>query len=40
MNDLHAAEQAELDTEKVQIPEASQEEKLRKELDDSRYQNH
>ena len=40
MSDLHAAEQAELDTEKVQIPEASQEEKLRKELDDSRYQNH
>jgi hypothetical protein len=40
MSDLHAAEQAELDTEKVQISEASQEEKLRKELDDSRYQNH
>jgi hypothetical protein len=40
MSDLHAAEQAELDTEKVQIPEASAEEKLRKELDDSRYQNH
>ena len=39
MSDLHAAEQAELDTEKVQISEASEEEKLRKELDDSRYQN-
>ena len=39
MIDLHAAELAELDTEKVQIPEASDEEKMRKELDDSRYQN-
>lgn len=39
MSDLHAAEQAELDSEKVQISEASEEEKLRKELDDSRYQN-
>jgi hypothetical protein len=39
MSDLHAAEQAELDTEKVQISKASEEEKLRKELDDSRYQN-
>ncbi len=39
MSDLHAAEQAELDTEKVQISEASEEEKLRKELDDSKYQN-
>ena len=39
MNDLHAAELAELNTEKVQIPEASDEEKLRKELDDSKYQN-
>ena len=39
MNDLHAAELAELDTEKMQIPEASDEEKMRKELDDSRYQN-
>jgi hypothetical protein len=39
MSDLHAAEQAELDTEKVQISGASEEEQLRKELDDSRYQN-
>ena len=39
VSDLHAAELAELDTEKVQIPEASEEEKLRKELDDSKYQN-
>ncbi len=39
MSDLHAAEQAELTTEKAQISEASEEEKLRKELDDSRYQN-
>lgn len=39
ISELHAAEQAELDTEKVQISEASEEEKLRKELDDSRYQN-
>jgi hypothetical protein len=39
MSDLHAAEQAELDTEKVQISEASEEEKLHKELDDSKYQN-
>jgi len=39
MSDLHAAEQAELDTEKVKISEASKEEKLRKALDDSRYQN-
>ena len=39
LSDLHAAEQAELDTEKVQISEASEEEKLRKELDDSKYQN-
>ena len=39
MSDLHAAEQAELDTEKVQISRASEEDKLRKELDDSRYQN-
>jgi len=40
MSELHAAELAELDTEKAQIYEASDEEKLRKELDDSRYQNH
>lgn len=39
MSDLHAAEQAELDTEKGHVFEASEEEKLRKELDDSRYQN-
>jgi hypothetical protein len=39
MSELHAAEQAELDTEKVQFAETSEEEKLRKELDDSRYQN-
>jgi hypothetical protein len=39
MNDLRAAELAELETEKVQIPEASDEEKLRKELDNSKYQN-
>lgn len=39
MGDLQAAERAELDTEKVQISEVSEEEKLRKELDDSRYQN-
>jgi hypothetical protein len=34
---LHAAEQAELEREKAQIPEASAEEKLKKELDDSRF---
>ena len=39
MSDLHVAELAELDTEKEQISEASEEENLRKELDDSRYQN-
>ena len=39
MSELHAAELAELDTEKAQIHDASEEEKLRKELDDSRYQN-
>jgi hypothetical protein len=39
MSELHAAEQAELDTEKAQIHEASREEKLRKELDDSKFQN-
>ena len=39
MSDLHAAEQAEMDTENVQISQASEEEKLRKELDDSKYQN-
>jgi len=40
MSDLHAAGQAELYAEKAQIPEASEEENLRKELDDSKYQNH
>jgi len=39
MSELHAAELAELDTEKVQISDTSEEEKLRKELDDSKYQN-
>jgi len=39
MSDLQAAEQAELIVEEAQIPEASAEEKLRKELDDSKYQN-
>jgi hypothetical protein len=39
MSDLHAAEQAELYAEKAQIPEASEKENLRKELDDSKYQN-
>ena len=39
MSELHAAELAELDTEKAQIHNASNEEKLRKELDDSKYQN-
>jgi ribosomal protein L32 len=35
---LRAAEQAELETEKVQFPQTSEEEKYKKELDDSRYQ--
>ncbi|MGB7538090.1 MAG: hypothetical protein WBM17_06095 [Anaerolineales bacterium] len=35
---LRAAEQAELETEKGQIPEATEEEKLKKALDDSKYQ--
>ena len=39
MSELHAAELAELDTEKTQIYAASDEEKIRKELDDSKYQN-
>jgi len=39
MSELHAAELAELDTDQAQIHEASDEEKLRKELDDSKYQN-
>jgi hypothetical protein len=37
MDKLRAAEQAELDREKSQIPEPSPEEKLKKELDDSRF---
>jgi len=39
MSELHAAELAELEAIKTQIPEASDEENLRKELDDSKYQN-
>jgi len=39
MSELHAAELAELDAEKAQIHDASDEEKNRKELDDSKYQN-
>jgi hypothetical protein len=39
MNELHAAELAELDQEKNQFFKNSEEEKRRKELDDSRYQN-
>ena len=39
LRDLHAAEQAELVTEKGKIAEASKEEKMREALDDSRYQN-
>ncbi len=39
MSELHAAELAELDIEKAQIHDASDEEKTRKELDDSKYQN-
>jgi hypothetical protein len=40
LSDLRKAEEAELETAKVNqmIPEESEEEKLRKELDDSRYQ--
>jgi hypothetical protein len=39
MSELHAAELAELNAEKVQIHDASNEEKIKKELDDSKYQN-
>ena len=39
MSELHAAELAELEAIKTQIPEALDEEKLIKELDDSKYQN-
>jgi hypothetical protein len=35
---LRAAEKAELDGEQVSVPEESEEEKLKKELDDSKYQ--
>ncbi len=35
---LHAAEQAELEGSQAQIPETSEDEKLKKELDDSKYQ--
>ena len=35
---LRAAEQAELEAEKGQLPEASEEEKLNKALDDSKFQ--
>jgi hypothetical protein len=38
MQQLRAAEQAELEAEKGQIPEASEEEKLKKALDDSKFQ--
>lgn len=39
MGELHAAELAELDTEKMEIHDAPDEEKISKELDDSKYQN-
>lgn len=39
MGELHAAELAELDTEKAQMHDAPDEERIRKELDDSKYQN-
>jgi len=39
ISDLQAAELAELETEKAQIHDVSDEKKLRKELDDSKYQN-
>lgn len=38
MDTLHAAEEAELEGEKAQVPEMSKEEKLKKEMDDSKYQ--
>jgi hypothetical protein len=38
IGDLRAAERAELDAKKPQIPEASEEDILKKELDDSKYQ--
>lgn len=39
LNELHAAEQAEIVEETTQLPELSEEEKLRRGIDDSRYQN-
>lgn len=38
MDKLHAAEQAELAGERAQVPEMAEEGKLKKELDDSKYQ--
>ncbi len=38
MDALRAAEEAELEGEKAQVPEMSEAEKLKKELDDSKYQ--
>lgn len=38
MEKLHTAEQAELGGEKVQVPEMTKEEKLKKSLDDSKFQ--
>lgn len=38
LGELHSAEQAELERSKAQVVESSEEEKLKKELDDSKYQ--
>lgn len=38
MENLRAAEQAELEAEKPQVPEVSEEDKLKQELDDFKYQ--
>jgi hypothetical protein len=38
MENLRAAEQAELEAEKPQVPEVPEEDKLKQELDDSKYQ--
>jgi DNA-directed RNA polymerase subunit RPC12/RpoP len=38
LNELRAAERAETQTTPAQVPEISAEEKLKKELDDSKYQ--
>jgi DNA-directed RNA polymerase subunit RPC12/RpoP len=38
LDKLRAAEQVELEGEKAQVPEMSEEEKLKKSLDDSKYQ--